>query len=185
MATLVHKVMTYTPITTYPEIPDVPSAGGTETPPAVGELSLGLTEVTVWSGETYHLVLSGTNGAAVTWSSSDSTVAAVASDGTVTNLYTGMGTETAVITATCGGKSVSCTVSCPQAGLVGVIYNVDHGLNIRSGPDRNYAVQGMLNVGDVVIVLDHKDGWYKILYHDAGEARTGYVSAEYVVLNMR
>ena len=185
MATLVHKVMTYTPITTYPEIPDVPATGGTETPPAVGELSLGLTEVTVWSGETYHLVLSGTNGAAVTWSSSDPTVAVVASDGTVTNLYTGMGTETAVITATCGGKSVSCTVSCPQAGLVGVIYNVDHGLNIRSGPDRSYAVQGMLSAGDVVIVLDHKDGWYKILYHDAGEARTGYVSADYVVLNMR
>jgi len=62
---------------------------------------------------------------------------------------------------------------------------VAHGLNIRSGPDRSSAVQGMLNAGDVVVVLDHKDGWYKILYHEATQARTGYVSAEYVVLNMR
>lgn len=188
MATLVYKVMNHTPVTEYPDVPDLPDVPETEggtTAPAAGDLSLDFSELTLWSGETYRLTLSGANGAEVVWSSSDPTVAAVASDGTVTNLYTGMGTETAIITATCGGKSVSCTVSCPQAGLVGIIYNVAHGLNIRSAPDRSATVQGMLNAGDVVVVLDHKDGWYKILYHDATQARTGYVSADYVVLNMR
>ena len=184
MATLIHKVMIHTPITEYPDLPETPSADDT-TPPAAGALSLDFRELTVWSGETFRLTPSGTGGAEVTWSSSDPTVAAVASDGTVTNLYTGIGTATAVITAFCGGQSVSCTVSCPQAGLVGTIYNVAHGLNIRSGPGTQYEIQGMLNAGDVVIVQDYSSGWYKILYPNAAQACIGYVNADYVVLSMQ
>ena len=38
----------------------------------------------------------------VTWSTSDATVATVSSDGTVTNVYAGVGTPSVTITASCG-----------------------------------------------------------------------------------
>ena len=188
MAVLVYRVMHHTPITEYPmtpEEPDQPSTGSDTTPSSGGTLALDFTELTIRSSESFRLTLSGAEGSEVIWSSSDPTVAAVAGDGTVTNLYTGMGTQTAIITATCGDRSASCTVFCPQAELVGIVYNVENGLNIRSGPDRTADIQGRLNAGDVVVILDHLDGWYKILYHDATQACTGYVSADYVVLNLR
>lgn len=186
MATLVHKVMTYTPVTEYPDDIVPPETSG-DTPPVLPEgaaLTLDFTELTIWSGETFRLTANGVGTANVTWSSSDPTVAAVSPDGTVTNLYTGIGVQTAIITATCGDLTASCTVFCPQARLVGIIYNVEHGLNIRSGPDRSYPVQGMLNAGDVVVILEQTGDWYKILYHNASQACIGYVSTEYVVLNM-
>lgn len=187
MATLVHRVMTHTPITSYP---DAPAEGGdtsSETPPQGTALSLNFSELTVWSSETFPLTASLTpdiEGAVITWSSSDPTVAAVSPTGEVTNLYAGLGTQTVTITASYRDLTASCVVSCPQAGLTGVVYNVAHGLNIRSGPDTSYPVQGRLNAGDIVVVLNHVNGWYEILYPDAAQACTGYVSADYLLLNL-
>ena len=51
-------------------------------------------------------VLTGAQGT-VSWRSSDPTIAAVSSDGTVTNVYTGSGTAQVTITATLGSLSAS------------------------------------------------------------------------------
>lgn len=190
MAALVQRVMTHTPVTDYPteepgDLPEEPDApddalqGGT--------LSLDFSELTVWSSETYPLTATlspAVEDAQIIWTSSDPTVAAVSPTGEVTNLYTGLGTQTVTITASYGELSASCLVTCPQAGLTGVVYNVANSLNIRSGPDSSYAVQGSLRPGDVVIVLNHVNDWYEILYPDQTQACIGYVNAKYMLLNL-
>lgn len=207
MAVLIHRLMTHTPITEYPEevappeepvSPEEPTLPEPEEPSLPEDssessvipsenrtLTLDFTELTVWSTESYRLIASGMGDAPVTWTSSDPTVAPVAPDGTVTNLYTGLGTQSVVITAACGDLSASCTVYCPQAWMVGIVYNAPGGLNIRSGPGRDHKSQGRLDNGDVVVVLDNDLGWCKILYSDGSQARTGYISSEYVVLDLR
>ena len=52
----------------------------------------------------------------ITWSSSDSTVATVDQFGNIRNVYTGTGEAQAVITASAGDKSVTCTVTCTGDG---------------------------------------------------------------------
>ena len=76
-------------------------------------VSLNKTEVSLYIGETFQLeaTVSPSNATdkAVTWSSSDSGVATV-SGGTVKAVAKG----TATITATAGGKSASCSVTCKE-----------------------------------------------------------------------
>ncbi len=50
-------------------------------------------------------------------------------------------------------------------------------LNIRTGRGTTHSIQGVLNGGDVVIVLNTVSGWSRILYHGT---KTGYVSATYL-----
>lgn len=50
-------------------------------------------------------------------------------------------------------------------------------LNIRTGRGTTHSIQGVLNGGDVVIVLNTVSGWSRILYHGT---KTGYVSAAYL-----
>ena len=80
---------------------------------AVTGVSLNKTELSLYIGETFQLeaTVSPSNATdkAVTWSSSDSGVATV-SGGTVKAMAKG----TATITATAGGKSASCTVTCKE-----------------------------------------------------------------------
>ena len=79
----------------------------------VESVSLNLTEITIEVGETEALVATvnpeNADYDAVVWSSSDDAVATVA-DGVVTAIAEG----SAVITASAGGKSASCTVTVPH-----------------------------------------------------------------------
>ena len=79
----------------------------------VESVSLNLTEITIEVGETEALVATvnpdNADDKTVTWSSSDEAVATVA-DGVVTAIAEG----SAVITASAGGKSASCTVTVPH-----------------------------------------------------------------------
>ena len=50
-------------------------------------------------------------------------------------------------------------------------------LNVRTGRGTTHSIQGVLNGGDVVIVLNTVSGWSRILYHGT---KTGYVSAAYL-----
>jgi uncharacterized protein YgiM (DUF1202 family) len=50
-------------------------------------------------------------------------------------------------------------------------------LNVRSGRGTTHSIQGVLNGGDVVIVLNTVSGWSRILYHGT---KIGYVSAAYL-----
>ena len=55
-------------------------------------------------------------------------------------------------------------------------------LNVRSGPGTSYSILASLPYGRWVVILDDSDpGWYQVLCsNSAGQAVTGYVSAEYV-----
>lgn len=58
-------------------------------------------------------------------------------------------------------------------------YGDDTGLNIRSGPGREYSVVASAQNGASVTVLGEENGWYQIKYSGTG---TGYVSKEFVSL---
>lgn len=124
--------------------------------------------------------LTGAQGT-LSWRSSDPTIAAVSSDGTVTNLYTGTGTAQVTITASLGSLSASTTITCQSAEQVGQV-TAEPSLNVRSGPGTTYSILASLPYGRWVVILDDSDpGWYQVLCsNSAGQAVTGYVSAEYV-----
>ncbi|MGL5635010.1 MAG: SH3 domain-containing protein, partial [Sarcina sp.] len=60
------------------------------------------------------------------------------------------------------------------------VINVSTSLNVRAGRGTNYSVVGYLNKDDVVMVLDHKDGWHKIEYTVSGSKKTGYVKDSFI-----
>ena len=124
--------------------------------------------------------LTGAQGT-LSWRSSDPTIAAVSSDGTVTNLYTGTGTAQVTITASLGSLSASTTITCQSAEQVGQV-TAEPSLNVRSGPGTSYSILASLPYGRWVVILDDSDpGWYQVLCsNSAGQAVTGYVSAEYM-----
>lgn len=187
MASLVYRVLEHTPITdvspSTPDLPDTP-----DLPSGSYQLTLDQSQVTLGSGGSVTLAASilpsPPEGAAVTWSSSDSAAAAVTSGGMVTNLYPGTGTKTVTITAAWNGLSASCAVTCQSASSTGTVTNAELGLNVRSGPGTTFGrVGGLLN-GDRVVVLGREGGWYQILFCNADhQAAIGYVSADYLTLN--
>lgn len=133
---------------------------------------------------TANLLPAGAEGE-VTWSSSDSAVATVDDSGLVTNVNSG-GTDVVVtITAVCGDVSTSTTVTCKGKpatsveGSTGRIINAEKGLNIRSGPGKNYDVVASAKNGSTVTILGEENGFYKINY--SGN-KTGYVSKDYVTI---
>ncbi len=128
----------------------------------------------------------------VTWSSSDPSVATVDANGLVTNVNAGSSKIRVTITAACGDLTAQCTVYCnPKPAVTpgttvpagssrkGTITGADTGLNIRSGPGREYSVVASAQNGASVTVLGEENGWYQIKYSGTG---TGYVSKEFVSL---
>lgn len=180
MAVMLTKILTFTPKTDVPTDPVVPPSGS---------LTLDRNELSLNSGESAVLkavLEANTEGAAVVWSSSAPSVAAVNGKGGVTNLYAGEGTATAVITASWNGMSASCTVSCAPAGQVGKVVRAELGLKVRSGPGTSYDAIGGLANGTQVVVLEVKDGWCHVLYaNKSGQAAIGYVSGDYMEVTRR
>ena len=64
-----------------------------------------------------------------------------------------------------------------SSGSQGVIVNADTGLNIRSGPGREYKVVASASNGSAVTILGEENGWYQIRYNGSS---TGYVSKDFV-----
>lgn len=184
MASLVYRVMEHTPITDIspdvPDTPDVPSGGY--------QLTLDQSQAALGSGGSVTLTASvlpaPPEGAAITWTSSDPSAAAVTPGGMVTNLYPGTGTKTVTITAAWNGLSASCAITCQSASSTGTVTNAELGLNVRSGPGTTFSrVGGLLN-GERVVVLGREAGWYQILFRNADDqAAIGYVLADYLTLN--
>ena len=202
MAALLYKLMTYTPITdvptdpvtpSQPETPDTPDTPVTpeqpdtpDTPAQEVSLTLDVSQLALNAGESRTLIATLSPeqaGAVIVWSC-DSAAAAVAADGTVTNLNTAAGTVQATITATWSGKSASCVVDCQPAQRTGTVFDADVGLNVRSGPGTDNPVVDRRSNGDVLIVERVENGWCKVLYRSAaGQAARGYVSASYLQLS--
>ncbi len=183
MAALLYKLITYTPIVPDPEPqPEEPEA------PDPSQYTLGLdkSDFTLKSGESYPLTATldpALEGAAITWSSSSPSAAAVTSNGVVTNLFPGTGTSVATITASWNGLTATCTVYCKQADLTGTVINAEKGLNVRSGPSTGAAVVSGLANGAQVVVLEVENGWCHILYlSKTNQAAIGYVSGDYIQL---
>ena len=174
MAAILYKAITFTPNTD-------PSVD-----PSQYTLSLDVTQMILTSGDSTTLNVSlspAYENAAITWTSSDPTVAAVSSTGTVTNLYTGSSDQVVTITASWQGLSASCSVVCTAPQRTGVVTDAELGLNVRSGPDTSHAVIGSLKDGSTVVVLGEENGWYRVLYADQkGQAVTGYVSGSYLIV---
>ena len=58
-----------------------------------------------------------------------------------------------------------------------MITGADTGLNIRSGPGRDYDVVASAQNGASVTILGEENGWYQIRYKGNS---TGYVSKDFV-----
>ncbi len=164
-------------------------------PQKVQSVTISETSVDLDSGATHQLTASllptGTVGDLV-WSSSDPTIAAVDATGLVTNLNAGSADASVTITASCGEVRAEAVVNCKAAGGTitpgtpggsvssgsqGVIVNADTGLNIRSGPGREYKVVASASNGSTVTILGEENGWYQIRYNGSS---TGYVSKDFV-----
>ena len=158
------------------EIPDVPQLG----PGAA--LTLSQTSGVLGPSQNLTLTATLTGGTGeIIWTSSNPSVAVVGQDGTVTNVYTGVGSPSVTITAHCGTLSASAVLQCSPAETVGLV-TASPSLNVRSGPGTNYRLIGSLYTGDQVAVLDSSSGWYQVRFVQGASAVTGWVSASYVTL---
>ena len=174
MAALLYRLLTYDEA----EQPEQPTVDPDAT------LTLNPTQSQLTSAQSLQIqaVLTGAQGT-ISWRSSDPTIAAVSSDGTVTNVYTGSGTAQVTITATLGSLSASTVLTCESAEQVGQV-TAEPSLNVRSGPGTNYSIVSSLTYGRRVVILDDSTaGWYQVLFSDSsGKAITGYVSADYLTV---
>lgn len=174
-------------------------------------LTLSRTEVSLGAGEPFQLTAAPTPSDAqvtVTWTSSDPDIATVDEYGNITNVYKGSDEVAITITASAGGQTATCTVRCtgdgtgenivPSGGdssgsstssggalapnTDAVITGATGGLNIRSGPGTDYAVQASTQDGATVTVLgDAGNGWYHIRYATGGgNFEEGYVMGDYL-----
>ncbi len=179
MAALLYRLLTYTD----PETDAQPETEPEE--PALdpdAELTLDLEEGVLEPAQSLTLTASLSSGeGTVAWSSSDPTVAPVSPDGTVTNVYTGTGTPTVTITASCGPLTASAELQCTPAEQVGQV-TAEPSLNVRSSPSLDGSVISRLSYGARVIVLEEDGGWYQVLFSDGKAAVTGWVSADYLTL---
>ena len=161
-------------------------SGSTIPTPAVESIVLSGSELTLDSGTsqplTANLLPEGVTGDVV-WSSSNEEAATVDPAGMVTNVNQGSTTVKVTVTAACGDVTAEATVYCkPAAGTVapgtrGRIVNAESGLNIRSGPGREYEKVASAANGARVTIQGEENGWYKIIYSGS---KTGYVSKDYV-----
>lgn len=217
-------VMVFTVV--YPHLRDVtnpdanPSASvsvsptATLSPEGLACMTLDTTDITLQPQKTHTLTVTfdpadweGT----VTWTSSDETCATVDENGVVTNVNTAGTQRRAVITATAGGQTVTCTVYCqpstaavtpapttePQPtstptsesgtisnGSEGSIMNAAGGLRVRSGPGTSYDVLASLKNGDPITVVSYAgDNWYEIEFNGNNGTKTGYIMGDYINAN--
>lgn len=217
-------VMVFTVV--YPHLRDVtnpdanPSASvsvsptATLSPDGLAGMTLDTTDITLQPQQTHTLTVTfdpadweGT----VSWSSSDETCATVDENGVVTNVNTSGTQRRAVITATAGGQTVTCTVYCqpstaavtpapttePQPtstptsesgtisnGSEGSIMNAAGGLRVRSGPGTSYDVLASLKNGDPITVVSYAgDNWYEIEFNGSNGTKTGYIMGDYINAN--
>ena len=67
---------------------------------------------------------------------------------------------------------------------MGMVFDADKGLNVRSGPSTGYPKVGGLHNGDRVEVLEVLEGWCRIRFTgDPDRATEGYVSRDYIQLD--
>ena len=215
-------VMVFTVV--YPHLRDVtnpdanPSASvsvsptATLSPDGLAGMTLDTTDFTLQPQQTHTLTVTfdpadweGT----VSWSSSDETCATVDEDGVVTNVNASGTQRRAVITATAGGQTVTCTVYCqpstaavtpaptaeptpeptPESGDIpngskGSIMNAAGGLRVRSGPGTSYDVLASLKNGDPITVVSYAgDNWYEIEFNGSNGTKTGYIMGDYINAN--
>lgn len=170
MAALIQNIMTFEPV-------------------AVEADTLSLEEeyLTVECGQQYQLTAhTDPEGAAVTWSSSDETVAVISKNGVLTNLNASGETATVTVTAASGKASDTCVVECPSGGRYGVVTDAEDGLNLRSGPGTQYDRLALIPNQTKLLVLEQgEDGWCRVAYTDAktGSVLLGYVSGTYLQMN--
>lgn len=94
---------------------DDPAVTPSQTPSGVTGLTLSKTDMTLKASEQWTLeaaVAPANWDGTVTWSSSDTSVATVSANGTVTNVNTGSKIRNATITATAGDRTATCIVRC-------------------------------------------------------------------------
>ncbi len=155
--------------------------------PVVEGITLSENDTTLEAGASTQLAANllpaGVSGD-VAWSSSDTSVATVDVTGLVTNVNAGSATKKVTITAACGDVSTEAVVYCKAAsggpapsGTQGTIINAEKGLNIRSGPGREYDKVASATNGARVTILGEENGWYKIIYSGS---KSGYVSKDYI-----
>lgn len=151
--------------------------------PTVQSIVFNNTDLTLNSADTYQIIANllpeGAEGD-VTWTSSDTAAAVIDSSGLLTNVNTRDADVVVTITAACGDVTASTTVTCKGksiAGSTGRVINAQSGLNIRSGPGKDYGVVASAQNGSTVTILGEENGFYKINY--SGD-KVGYVSKDYV-----
>ena len=187
MAALLYQLLTYDPAS-QPETPETPESPDTPDVPQVdpdAQLILSQTDGTLASAETLQLTAQLSIGEGpVTWRSSDPSVAAVSPEGVVTNVYAGSGNASVTITASCGALTAEAVLQCGPAGQIGLV-TAEPTLRVRSGPSQEDPVISRLNNGSRVVLLDtDTPGWYQVLFSDAaGQAVTGWASADYILLH--
>jgi len=77
-----------------------------------------------------------------------------------------------------GYVSAEYIVLAQSSVVTGTISNCSW-LNVRTGPNTSYASLGMIKEGTAVILLESKDGWYRIDYN----GKTGWISGKYISLS--
>jgi len=184
------------------------SAPGVITPQVkTTAIALSTTDFTLKPDETAKIVATLTpanSDEEIVWTSSDTSIATVAADGSVTNVNTGSSQKVVTVTATSGSVSAECIVRCKPgssgaasapapttpttpgttttpvaSGTVGVI-NSD-GVRIRTAPVTGEVQDTGYANSEVTILEQTSDGWYKIRYNVGnGQTKDGYISAQFV-----
>ncbi len=198
-------VSTSTPDVSVPDPGVSTSAPGVITPVVkTTAIALSTTDFTLKPDETHKIVAALTpanSDEAVVWTSSDTSIATVGADGSVTNVNTGSAQKVVTVTATSGSVSVQCTVRCKPgssgtatpttpttpsttpvaSGTVGII-NSD-GVRIRTAPVTGEVQDTGYANSEVTILEQTSDGWYKIRYNVGnGQTKDGYISAQFVTV---
>lgn len=143
----------------------------------VTAISLNQSSISISGANTNQLVATTTPaGGTVTWASSDTNVATVSSSG----LVTGVGNGSCTITASCGGKNATCSVTVSGFATLtsisavytqsGTVYNTDTLDSLKDDlvvtahyddtttanvPSADYTLSGTLEVGTSTIVVSY------------------------------